>query len=305
MRNIILSLLFSLCLLMACNGGVDKQQRKHRDLRQEDLSVLRIAVMPTIDCLPLYVAQERGLFRHKGVDVRLTSFQAQMDQDTAILKGWTDGIVTDLIRAERMQRHDSLALRYLTATNLSWQMVSNKMARIKTPSQMRDKMMAMSRYSATDLLADIIMDEAALDSDQVFKIQVNDLSIRLGMLKNGIMDAMFLPEPQATEARLLESPVVMDTRDADLHFGVIAFKEELYGHDFRKEQIKAFTEAYNDACDSINKYGLKSYREIIKDRCHTSDAVIDALPKNLQFNHAEPPRDSDIQRARTWLNKQR
>jgi len=305
MRNIIIWLIGAYSLMTACGGSTISQNGMFQNNRQEDLSVLRVAVMPTLDCLPLFVASERGFFSNKGVEVLLVPYRAQMDQDTAILRGWVEGIVTDLVRAERLQRHDSLSLHYLTATSASWQLVSNKMARIKTPSQMKDKMMAMARFSATDFFADMLMDEAALDSDEVFKIQVNDLKIRLGMLKTGIMDAMFLPEPQATEARLLGSPIVMDTHDGDLHFGVLAFKEVLYSLDFRKDQIEAFTEAYNDACDSINRYGLKFYGEIIKRYCETTDDVLKALPKNIHYNHAESPRDIDIQRARNWLDKQR
>ena len=59
-------------------------------------------------------------------------------------------------------------------------------------------MLAMTRYSATDLLADYAVDSAKLKSEQVFKIQVNDVNIRLKMLLNNEIDAVLLTEPQAT-----------------------------------------------------------------------------------------------------------
>ncbi|MDD2219578.1 MAG: hypothetical protein PHS63_05775, partial [Desulfoplanes sp.] len=56
--------------------------------------------------------------------------------------------------------------------------------------------------------------------------QINDVNIRLKMLVNNEMDAIVIPEPQATTARLLKNSVLMDSRDKDFHSGVIAFREK-------------------------------------------------------------------------------
>ena len=84
-----------------------------------------------------------------------------------------------------------------------------------------DKMLAMTRYSVTDLLGDLAVDSAKLKSERVFRIQINDVHVRLKMLENNEMDAMLLTEPQAAQARWLKHKVILDTRKLDMQMGTI------------------------------------------------------------------------------------
>lgn len=67
----------------------------------------------------------------------------------------------------------------------------------------------MARFSATHLLAELCIDSARLKRDDVFLVQINDPNICLKMLQNNELDAMLLPEPQATSARLWKNPVLL------------------------------------------------------------------------------------------------
>ena len=301
----ILFLILAVAVFVACGKKESKSAGKQvkSDVQTSDTTILRVAVTPTIDCLPLFVANDCGLFTSEGITVRLVSYQAQMDQDTAVEKGRVDGAMTDLVRAEYMKCKRGVPLHYATATNASWQMVTNKMARIAQHRHLKDKMIAMSRFSATDLLADIVIAEAALDSNSVFKIQINDVAVRLGMLQNSIMDALLLPEPQATAARMVGSPVLFDTCDGDIRLGVLAFRRDAVQGVWRQHQLTGFLKAYDRACDSINANGLKKYRNQIMHHCHVSPVIVDSLPKIIEFRRSEAPRPSDVQRAKNWLDK--
>lgn len=306
MKRILFFTLTAILVLASCSKKELKPAGKptKKGVQTTDTTVLRVAVTPTIDCLPLFVAHDYGLFSSEGVSVRLVSYQAQMDQDTAVERGRVDGAMTDLVRAEYMQRNGHVPLHYATATNASWQMVTNKIARISQKRHLKDKMIAMSRFSATDLLADIVIAEAALDSNSVFKIQVNDVAIRLGMLQNNIMDALLLPEPQATVARMAGSPVLFDDQDGDIRLGVLAFRRDAVQSVWRRNQLTALLKAYDSACDSINENGLKKYRKLIARHCHVPPATVDSLPSTIEFRHSEAPRPSDVQRAKAWLDQQ-
>ena len=52
-------------------------------LLHEDSLALKFAVLPTADCMPLFLAKEKRMFDTLGVDVRLRCFTSQMDCDTA------------------------------------------------------------------------------------------------------------------------------------------------------------------------------------------------------------------------------
>lgn len=302
--NIFISIAVAV-LMSACGKTSGDADKKGTGTLGTDSTALHVAVMPTLDCLPLYVASERGFFKQQGVDVRLVPFRSPRDQDEALRQGRVEGVVTDLVRAERMQQHDTLPLRYATATAASWQLLANPATKIREPRQLEHKMIAVAQFSASDLLADIVIAEGMLDSTLAFKVQFNSLDVRLDMLKNNMMDALVLPEPQATDARLLKSPVLIDTRWSDIRLGVVAFREQAMQTPARQSQVESFLRAYNVACDSINKYGLRAYGGIIQERCGVSQAVVDSLPRSFRFEHAASPRPADLERARDWVKDNR
>lgn len=299
--------IFCLLSLIGCSPSEEEQERLNqasvKKELQEDSLALKVAVMPTLDCLPLYVASDRGMFRAEGVDVRLRCFTSQMDQDTALQKCRVEGIVSDLVRTEYLKQQ-GLSLRYVTSTNQYWLLFTNRTARIKRLNQLEDKMVAMSRYSATAMLADYAVDSVRLNSEHVFRIQINDVFIRLNMLENSIMDALFLSEPQATSARLMKSPILLDSRQTDMRMGVLAFNEKLVADTMRQRQLDGFVKAYNIACDSINQYGYVGYADIIEKYCHTTRSVVDSLPRDHHYNRIEQPREKDIVKAQQWLRKE-
>lgn len=300
MNHIKFCLLFiALSLIVACGPSAEKQQKQSREERaaqlKTDSAALKIATVPTMDCLPLFIAVEDSSFRQAGVDVRLRQCNAQMDCDTLMTGAHVEGMVSDLVRTERL-RHMGIQLKYVTATNANWQLISNRTARVKNVAQLSEKMVAITRYSATSYLADWAIKEAKPKGD-VFRIQINDVKIRLRMLLNNEMDAMLLPEPQATTARLWKNTVLMDAANEDIHLGVIAFSAKALENENRKEQLKRFIKVYNQTCDSINKNGVKHYESIISKYTGADEKTIQALP-NMNYPHAAAPRQKDIARAK-------
>ena len=263
-------------------------QAEQAKLRHEDSLALKIGVLPTLDCLPIYVAKDCGLFDSTKADIRLKPFNSQIDGDQALVDGRLEGCVTDIVRGQRMKAKRGVSLDYVAATNAGWQLISNRLARIKRINQLDDKMIAITRFSATALLADLATDSAKLKDETVFKIQINDVALRLQMLLNNEMDAVLLPEPQATEARMKGGNVIADSRDKKKVLGVLAFRAEVMKDSHRRKQLSVFGKAYNMACDSLNKNGLQHYSAVLKKHYGIDDKVIKALPK-IKYTHMKKP----------------
>ena len=284
--------LLSALIFTGCGQSYERTRRENeqaqKQKQKDDSLALKIGVMPTLDCLPLYIAQEKGLFKKENADIRLKQFTAQINCDEALYNVKIEGCITDLVRAQRMKIKGKY-LNYIAATNTYWQLISNKKARIRKIAQLHDKMIAIARFSAPALLADYATDSVNLKSYDVFKIQINDLNIRLQMLLNNEMDAMMLPEPQASVARTHGNKVLFDSREKDIKLGVIAFNKETMKGKLRKKQLSAFINGYNAACDSLNKNGITHYADILKKYYKIGDKDIKALPK-MRFSHAGKPR---------------
>jgi len=294
-------------LLFACGESHEEQLQKSRKLRREqhlkDSAALKIAVMPTLDCLPLFLAYDHQLFDTLGLSVRLRLYNAQMDCDTAMARGRVEMMVSDAVRTERLVGQ-GVKLKYLTATSAHWQLIANRYRRVRELKQLDDKMIAMTRFSATNLLSDLATDSASLKPERVFKIQMNDVDLRLKMLLMNEMDAVVLTEPQASVARHAHNNVLLDTRRLDLQLGVIAYNEKTMAHKTRQQQLSLFAKAYNLACDSLNRHGLGTYRDLLVKYCKLQPQAVDSLGLKADFRHIAQPRPQDLERARQWLKKQ-
>ncbi len=289
------------CSFVACRDSYKEKQRISRAeqlrLAREDSAALKIATTPTMDCLPLFIGVADSLFQKAGVDVRLRQTNAHLDIDTLLSGGHVEGAVTELVRAEQLQRRGT-PLRYVSSTNLYWQLMANRMSRVNKIEQLADKMIAITRYSATDLLATMAIDSGKPKND-VYRIQINDVKIRLKMLLNNEMDAELLPEPQATTARLARHVVLMDSRDKNYRFGVIAFREKSLAEKKRQQQLRIFTEVYNSICKSIDRHGVNHYARVIHQYMGADSKTIRALPK-LRYTPITAPRSRDVARAKRY-----
>ncbi len=296
----------ALAMLAACGQSYQETKRLSRQHRlklwREDSAAFKVAVMPTLDCLPIYVAKERQMF-DSAVDIRLKRYTAQMDVDTALINQRAEAAITDLVRAQKLI-NEGTPLRFVAATNAYWLMLSQRQLRITTFKHLDDKMLAMTRYSVTDLLGDLAVDSAKLAPERVFRIQINDVNIRLKMLENNEMDAMLLTEPQASVALLKKHNVMLDTRQLDMQMGVLAMRTKDMSGKARQQQASAFMKGYKQACDSINRFGVKHYKQVLRKYYALNDQSIEALPDSLKFTY-QPTRQKDINRAKNWLEKKK
>ncbi len=313
MKRLIIGLTL-LGLLAGCGQSYEETKRLRQEQQQRDLradsAALKVAVLPTFDCLPLYVAEERAMF-DTIVAIRLKCFTAQMDCDTAIQRGRVEMAVTDLVRVEKWKEDSgkrkagsgTFKPRYLTATNAYWLLIGNRNQRITNLSHLDDRMLAMTRYSVTDLLGDLAVDSAKLKTERVFRIQVNDVNVRLDMLKNNEMDALLLTEPQAALALMQKHHVLLDTRKLDMQMGAIVEDSVKMNHPNRQRQREVLIKGYNMACDSLNHYGVRHYSDIIRKYYKLSEQELHQLPDTLKYQHIQPPREKDVAKAKQWLTK--
>ncbi|WP_036915464.1 ABC transporter substrate-binding protein [Prevotella sp. P6B4] len=305
MKKLLLGII-ALLVFVGCGQSYEETKRLTRQQRlklwREDSAAFKVAVMPTLDCLPVFVAKERQMF-DTAVDIRLKRFNAQIDIDTALIRGRAEAAITDLVRAEKMMK-EGTPLRYIAATNAYWLMISQRQLRITNFKHLDDKMLAMTRYSVTDLLGDMAVDSAKLASERVFRIQINDVNIRLKMLENNEMDAMLLTEPQASQALLKKHYVMLDTRKLDMQMGALVCRTKNMDDKARQHQMEVFMKGYKQACDSINHFGVAHYKQILKKYYKLNDQAIQALPDSLKFTY-QATRQKDIDCAKRWLDKKK
>ena len=300
MKHINYLLLLAVLMLVGC-GKSDKElqaERKAKQLAEREAyqKAYKIAVMPTMDCLPAYLLKDSLLYDTVKVDIRLCRFNAQMDCDTAMIGGSVQAAFSDLVRTERLKHRNKVLMHYLTDTNLNWQLIADKGSKLKKLSDLSDKIVAMTRYSGTDLLTDMVVKKAK-PKYQVFRVQINDVFVRLAMLQNHEIDAYWFSEPQVAKALSADNNSLFNSEDAGVHLGVVAIMDKIR----RQDEEIAFAEAYDKAVDQINKHGVKYYSDLILKYMKVDEAVVRALP-DIKYTKIGSPRKADLLMARNYLN---
>jgi NitT/TauT family transport system substrate-binding protein len=297
MKKILFLFVMLCCMIISCGNNTDSKKDVDSSDSKDGI-VMRIGVLPTLDALPFFIAKERGFFEREKIGIRLIQFNAHMDIDTALVGGSIDAAFTDLIRTERLMNNYGMKLHYLTTTELYWTLVSNKVARINRLDQFGDKMVAMTRWSATDYFTNKTFDKVKTKA-MVYGVQINDIDVRLRMILNNEMDGAWLPEPQATVAINKGNKNLLSTRKYKEKLGVLALRTQ------NKENKKIENELrkiYSEACDSINKYGIKSYSREISKYCHVSNDIVKTLP-DYTYIHAERPLANSINTAKDFKRR--
>lgn len=273
--------------------------KSKKNIQKIDSLALTIATMPTLDCMPVYLAVEDSMFNAVGLPVVVKPFFAQMDCDTALVGGSAQMAFTDVIRAQRLIRK-KVPLTFYSSTSLYWQMIANRHTRIRQLSDLDEKMIAITRFSATDMLAESAVDSSKIAQEKVYRVQINDLGIRLRMLLNNEMDAVMLPEPFITEARNMGNRVLIEFKEDTL--GAIVVRSDLVSSKEKQTQMEKFNKVYNMAVDSLNKNGIRYYKNIIQKYCKVKASTADTL-KQLKFKYISPVSESNISLAQKWLDK--
>lgn len=300
MKRINYLLILAVLTLVSC-GKSDKELQAERQAqklaeREAYQKAYKIAVMPTMDCLPAYLLKDSLLYDTAKVDIRLCRFNAQMDCDTAMIGGSVQAAFSDLVRTERLKHRNKVLMHYLTDTNLNWQLIADKDSKLKQLSDLSDKIVAMTRFSGTDLLTDMAVKKAK-PKYQVFRVQVNDVLVRLAMLQNHEIDAYWFAEPQITKALSADNNSLFNSADAGVHLGVVAIMDKVR----RQDEEAAFAAAYDKAVEQINKNGVKYYSALIQKYMKVDESVVRALP-DIKYTKIGPPRKADLLMARNFLS---
>lgn len=300
MKRINYLLILAVLTFVSC-GKSDKELQAERQAqklaeREAYQKAYKIAVMPTMDCLPAYLLKDSLLYDTAKVDIRLCRFNAQMDCDTAMIGGSVQAAFSDLVRTERLKHRNKVLMHYLTDTNLNWQLIADKDSKLKQLSDLSDKIVAMTRFSGSDLLTDMAVKKAK-PKYQVFRVQVNDVLVRLAMLQNHEIDAYWFAEPQITKALAADNNSLFNSEDAGVHLGVVAIMDKVR----RQDEEAAFAAAYDKAVEQINKNGVKYYSALIQKYMKVDESVVRALP-DIKYTKIGPPRKADLLMARNFLS---
>jgi NitT/TauT family transport system substrate-binding protein len=259
---------------------------------------IRIGVLPVIDTLPLYAAQESGMFRQAGLNVTLVQFSSAVERDSALVAGSIDGYFGDMVNTILL-RSSGQDVKVVTVDYHSnpqarmFGLVASPDNNITDISAAQGMSVATSSATVTEYVLDDILAEKNM-TGKLTKTEVKAIPIRYQTLIQNQVDLAIMPEPYVTQALQAGAHLVADDRNINITATVIGMKGGfISGH---LAEMKKFLDVYNRSVQSINSDPAQ-YVDVLEKDIHFPAGIIGnftypvlsgvSLPSLLEFQKVQ------------------
>ena len=287
----VLAVIFSLMLFMTAGCGPEQQGKDTK------LSKLTIGLMPDTDSIPFIIAAERGYFAEEGVEVELVPFKSAMERDAALQSGNLDGAVSDLL-AVIFARSGGFSMHAVSYTDGNYNLVAGGNAGISAVADLRGKEIAISRNTIIEYVTDEILSVNGMKEQDVSKVVIPQIPVRLEMLQSGNLAAAVLPEPMASVAVASGSRYVTGSGDLGINPGVIVFTDSSINE--KAQSIRAMYRAYNKAVKYLNDTPCAEYIDLVMEKSGFPAPARDALDLK-PYRSAGLPAEKDVEETVRWV----
>ena len=257
--------LISLCcvvtvLLLASCSATESANAENQDAAQT-LQPLTMAMMPSLDGLPIFIADEMGFFKEQGLEVKLERFSAARDRDIAFQTSEDiDGLIFDLI-ALSIYAEAGVDMLAVASTLGHASLIGAE--GIESLGDLNESTVLISRSTAMEYILNRALMAAGLTPNDVIIEEVPSLPTRLEMLRNGNAHAATLPEPFATIAKDAGLNVVTTTRDLGINPFILAFRRQTV--EDKAQELQAFFKGIDAAVDYLNTTDREEFIDILID----------------------------------------
>ena len=217
---------------------------------------LRMAVLPILDTLPMYVAAEQGYFAENGIEVEFIPVASAPERDSLIQAGQADGMINEIISAlfynqEEVQIQVVRYARTASAQDPLFRILVAKDSGITNLDELKDAEIAISEGTIIAYLTDRLLQAEGFSDEDIKTIPVPAIPERMALLGAGELKAAMLPDPLSSLAIQGGASVILDdTRHPEFGFSVISFTMETINE--HPEAIRGFLSALEKAVVDIN-----------------------------------------------------
>lgn len=272
---------------------------------QTSVGTLKIAVLPIIDTLPMYVAQQEGLFSKHGVNVEFVPVASAPERDQLLAAGGADGTINEtlavmLFNKENVQMQ---VVRYAlrpTEGNGHFFILASAQSGISSVEGLKGVEIGVSQGTVIEYVTERLLQAEGFTSDEIKTIAVPKIPDRMALLASGQLKAGVMPDPLAALVVSQGGLIVADdSSHPEYGFSVISFRKQVI--DANPGAVKAFLAAIEESTELVNADPAK-YKSVLSEQ----KIVPQPLIENYQvpvFPAADVPTADEWQDALNWLKE--
>lgn len=217
---------------------------------------LRIGVLPILDTLPFYVAEQKGYFQAQGVTVELVPVKGAQERDALMQAGEIDGMVTDLVAVglfnrDKVQLHVLATVLRATSEAAMFRVLAAPQSTLRTARDLAGVTIAISQNTIIEYVTERLLTAEGLTRAHIQTLEVSAIPVRYEQLMTGQVQAATLPDPLASGAIAGGAHLIVDdTQHSQYSQTVLAFSRSSVEN--KSEAVRRFLRAWDRAVDDLN-----------------------------------------------------
>ncbi len=217
---------------------------------------IRVAVLPILESLPMYVADQEGYFAAEGLEVELIPVSSAPERDQLMQSGQVDAMINEVVSVLFYNQESPQVVvvrfaRVATAQAPLFRILAAKDSGIQSVEELAGAPIGISEGTVIEYTTDRLLERAGLAPEQIAKVAVPKIPDRLNLLASGQLQAANLPDPAASLAILQGAvPVIDDTTYPEISHSVISFSRGFVEE--HPEAVRGFLRALERAVEAVN-----------------------------------------------------
>lgn len=265
---------------------------------------LKLGVLLIEDSVPLYIAEQDGLYAEEGLDVELVPFLSALERDSALTAGAIDGAITDPVGAILFDKgHGNFKITSICLGKSPeeglFAILSSPKSDISSVDDLKGVEIAVSNSTIIEYVTDRLLENKGFTEGEIKKIEVKKMPIRMQMLLSNAVKAATLPEPLASIAVSKGAHLLIIDQDSSksLSQTVILFSADAL--DNKKDEVASFFTAYANAVKAVNADPEK-YRPLFMEKGRIPPFLASTYPIPV-YPEPEPFSAELYEPVMTWL----
>lgn len=233
---------------------------------------IRFAVLPILDALPMYVAQQEGYFGEQGVEIEFIPVSSAAERDQIMAAGQADAMINDLVSTlfynqEDIQIEVVRFARTATPDFPQYRILAAGDSGITSVDDLAGVEIGISEGSVIAYTTDRLLETAGFSPAEINTIAVPSIADRLALLNSGELKAANLPDPLASLAIQNGAVAIIDdTIRPEIGNSLVSFRKAFI--DENPQAVSGFLAAVERAVDDINAdttrwEGLLTERQLV------------------------------------------
>ncbi|MHB9093922.1 MAG: MetQ/NlpA family ABC transporter substrate-binding protein [Eubacteriales bacterium] len=265
---------------------------------------LKIGVLMIEDNLPFFLAEAEKRFENAGLSVDLIPFPSAAERDAALQARQIDGEAADIVAASLLKKGGtdvriSTITLGVTPQEGRFVLLGAPNSNFKSANELAGVKIAISENTIIEYITDTLLTKEGLKKDQIQKLSIPKMPIRLQMLVNNQVQAALLPDPLASLAEKQGAKVILDDTKSEANISqvVLLFRKESI--DTKREAIKKLIEVYGLAGKDLTENPSK-YRLLLIEKAKIPAPVKDTY-KSPSFSSPQAPTEQEVSNVINWM----